>query len=216
MASTTTASKKSAGAAVHPLSKVITAHSFNWDRSQLAFCPNSEEVHIYSGCHSADSKDWKAYDNANPETSEDKGRPYYILKKTSEADGHTQTVTGIDWHPRTNKIVTCGHDRAAFVWVYNNEKDAWEPQQVVLGFKRGCVQVKWSPDGNKFAVAGVSRIRCVDGDVHSQSSHLAVCSFEESNNWWTSRQIKKKLKKTVLSIAWHPTGQILAAGSGTK
>jgi actin related protein 2/3 complex subunit 1A/1B len=42
---------------------------------------------------------------------------------------------------------------------------------------------------------------------------VAVCSFDEENNWWTSKHLKKPLRSTVLSIDWHPNNVLLAAGS---
>jgi len=58
--------------------------------------------------------------------------------------------------------------------------------------------VKWSPAGNKFAVA--SGAKCVP-----------VCHFEKGNNWWISKMIKKH-KSTVLSLAWCPNNQLLVTG----
>ncbi|CAG8713459.1 15068_t:CDS:1, partial [Acaulospora colombiana] len=56
------------------------------------------------------------------------------------------------------------------------------------------------PSENKFAVA--SGARCI-----------FVCSFDEEMNWWASKQIKKPIRSTVLSIDWHPNNVLLAAGS---
>jgi WD40 repeat protein len=42
---------------------------------------------------------------------------------------------------------------------------------------------------------------------------VAVCSFDEENNWWTSKHLKKPLRSTVLSIDWHPNNVLLATGS---
>lgn len=42
---------------------------------------------------------------------------------------------------------------------------------------------------------------------------VAVCYFEQENDWWVSKQIKKPLRSTVTSIAWHPNSVLLAAGS---
>ena len=194
----------------------------------MAVCPNSEEIHIYAGCHQPNCKDWLLYEDeskggggggagGNGATSSSgaaagDGRPYYVLKQRSSGDGHTLVVNSIDWHPHTNKIVTCSQDRNAFVWVYNAETDTWESQPTELGFTRGATMVRWSPDGKKFAVAGAARLECVNGKVHKTQGHLAVCCYEAHNKWWISKSFKKKLKKTVLSLAWHPSGQILAAG----
>jgi actin related protein 2/3 complex subunit 1A/1B len=42
---------------------------------------------------------------------------------------------------------------------------------------------------------------------------IAVCSFDEENNWWVSKHVKKPLRSTVLSIDWHPNNVLLAAGA---
>jgi hypothetical protein len=42
---------------------------------------------------------------------------------------------------------------------------------------------------------------------------IAVCSFDEENNWWVSKHVKKPIRSTVLSIDWHPNNILLAAGT---
>lgn len=42
---------------------------------------------------------------------------------------------------------------------------------------------------------------------------IAVCSFDEENNWWVAKQLKKPIRSTVLSIDWHPNNILLASGS---
>ena len=48
---------------------------------------------------------------------------------------------------------------------------------------------------------------------HLTRRTIAVCSFDEENNWWVSKHIKKPLRSTVLSIDWHPNNVLLAAGA---
>ena len=36
---------------------------------------------------------------------------------------------------------------------------------------------------------------------------------EDENDWWVSKHLKKPLRSTVLSLAWHPNSVLLAAGS---
>jgi actin related protein 2/3 complex subunit 1A/1B len=110
---------------------------------------------------------------------------------------HDQVVTGIDWAPKTNRIVSCSQDRNAYVWTFGEGK--WKPTLVILRINRGATQVKWSPDEKKFAVA--SGARCV-----------SVCYFEEDNDWWVSKHIKKH-KSSVLGLAWHPNNVFLATAS---
>lgn len=42
---------------------------------------------------------------------------------------------------------------------------------------------------------------------------IAVCSFDEENNWWVAKHLKKPIRSTVLSVDWHPNNILLAAGS---
>lgn len=42
---------------------------------------------------------------------------------------------------------------------------------------------------------------------------IAVCYFEEENDWWVSKHLKKPIRSTVTTLAWHPNSVLLAAGS---
>lgn len=110
---------------------------------------------------------------------------------------HDQVVTGIDWAPKTNRIVTSSQDRNAYVWTFSG--GSWKPNLVILRINRAATHVRWSPDENKFAVA--SGAKCV-----------SVCYYEDPNQWWVSKHIKKH-KSTVLKVDWHPNNIYLATGS---
>lgn len=69
-----------------------------------------------------------------------------------------------------NKIVSCSHDRNAFVWTYDASGDKWVPALVILRIDRAAIDVKWSFDGLRFAVA--SGAKCVP-----------VCTYEAANDW---------------------------------
>lgn len=155
----------------------VTCFAFNKDRTMLAVSPNSNEVHIYK----KSGNGW-----------EDK--PSYVLSE------HDKLVTGIDWAPNSNRIVSCSQDRNAYVWTFDNEKNSWKPVLVILRINRAATQVKWSPQENKFAVASSART-------------ISVCYFEQENDWWVSKHIKKPIRSTVLSIDWHPNGSLIAAGA---
>lgn len=77
-------------------------------------------------------------------------------------------VAGIDWAPESNRIVTCGTDRNAYVWTLKG--DVWKPTLVILRINRAARCVKWSPKENKFAVGSGSRL-------------ISVCYFEQENDW---------------------------------
>lgn len=117
---------------------------------------------------------------------------------------HDKLVTGIDWAPNTDRLVTCSQDRNAYVWNYATNPEtghpAWLPTLVLLRLNRSATFVRWSPNEEKFAVASGART-------------IAVCQFDEESDWWVAKHIKKPLRTTVLSLEWHPNSVLLAAGS---
>lgn len=118
--------------------------------------------------------------------------------KDTELKGHDQRVTSLDWGAKHNRIVSCSQDRNAFVW---DEKDGtWTPRLVILRINRAATHVRWSPNEDKFAVASGARL-------------ISVCYFEEANDWWVSKHIKKPIRSTVLWLEWHPNNVLLVAGS---
>jgi actin related protein 2/3 complex subunit 1A/1B len=164
----------------------IICHAFNKDRTELALSPNSNEVYIFKKTGTT----WT---------------------QTATLSEHDKLVTGIDWDPIHNRIVTCSQDRNAYVWTWTKETDrnekgemetieGWKPTLVILRINRAATQVKWSPKGDKFAVA--SGAKCI-----------SICYFEKDNDWWVSKHIKKPINSTVLSIDWHPNNVLIACGS---
>lgn len=84
----------------------------------------------------------------------------------------TFILTGVDWAPDSNRIVTCGADRNAYVWTL--KEGTWKPTLVILRINRAARCVKWSPQENKFAVGSGSRL-------------ISICYFEQENDWWAFR-----------------------------
>ncbi|XP_048408485.1 actin-related protein 2/3 complex subunit 1B-A-like [Stegostoma tigrinum] len=123
------------------------------------------------------------------------GSKWNRIHELKEHSGH---VTGIGWAPESNRIVTCGTDRNAYVWTLKG--NVWKPTLVILRINRAARCVKWSPKENKFAVGSGSRV-------------ISVCYFEQDNDWWVCKHIKKPIRSTVLSLDWHSNNVLLAAGS---
>ena len=78
--------------------------------------------------------------------------------------------------------------------------DGWKPTLVLLRINRAATCVRWSPSETKFAAGSGARL-------------IAICHFEEEDNWWVSKHLKKPIRSTITSVAWHPNGVLLAAGS---
>ena len=84
---------------------------------------------------------------------------------------HDLLVSSIDWSAVTNKIVSCSHDRNAFVWTYEKDSNIWKPTLVILRIDRAATDVKWSLDGQRFAVASSAKV-------------VPVCMYEPANDWY--------------------------------
>lgn len=118
-----------------------------------------------------------------------------------ELKGHDKLVTGVDIAPRSGKIVTCSQDRNAYVWDPPTKPgQPYKPTLVLLRINRAATIVRWSPSETKFAVGSGARL-------------ISICYFEDENDWYISKHLKKPIRSTISSLAWHPNGVLIAAGS---
>ncbi|KAL1783992.1 actin-related protein 2/3 complex subunit 1B [Sigmodon hispidus] len=115
-----------------------------------------------------------------------------------ELKQHNVQVTGMDWAPESNRIVTCRTDRNAYLWTLKGR--TWKPTLFILQINRAAHCVRWAPSENKFAVGSGSRV-------------ISICYFEQENDWWVCKHIRKPIRSTVLSLDWHPNNVLLAVGS---
>ncbi|EDO19446.1 hypothetical protein Kpol_1002p94 [Vanderwaltozyma polyspora DSM 70294] len=151
---------------------------------------------IYSHCFSADR-------TLLAITCENKCLVYRLQGATSPPslvatlENHDKTVTAVDISAH-GRIVTCSQDRNAYVWEPLSD-GSYRPTLVLLRINRAATSVSWAPSGYKFAVGSSARI-------------IAVCYYEQENNWWVSKHIKKPIKSTINCISWHSNGVLLAAG----
>lgn len=113
--------------------------------------------------------------------------------------GHDKTVTSVDIAPDGSKILTCSQDRNATVWSKDGS-GSYKPTLVLLRITRAATVCRWLPLGRKFAVGSADRA-------------VAVCYYEEENDWWISKHLKKPLRSTITSLSWHPNDVLLACGS---
>jgi len=76
----------------------ISCHAWNGPRNQIALCPYTNEVHVYE---------------VNASSGE--------YKQVGTLSEHEQLVAGVDWASERDMIVTCAHDRNAYVWERSKE-----------------------------------------------------------------------------------------------
>ncbi|CAM9818336.1 unnamed protein product [Choristocarpus tenellus] len=125
----------------------------------LAICPNDNKLYIYEGCNNPNFSSWQLM---------------HVLEE------HDLVISGISWSPVTNKIVTCSHDRNAFVWTFDASSRKWIPTLCALMLDRAALDVQWCPNGTKFAVGSGSKTVAVSRLDSSQGS-----------DWYVSKLIKK-------------------------
>lgn len=157
---------------------------------------NLSKLPIYDHCFSADrthvavtqDKDVAIYNLSNPKS------PQLV----TTLKHHDKPVTALDISA-DGKIVTCSQDRNALVWTPQPNK-TYKETLVLLRINRAATCVRWSPNGAKFAVGSSARV-------------ISVCYFEDENDWWISKHIKRPIKSTILSLDWHENNVLLSCGS---
>ena len=92
----------------------------------------------------------------------------------------------------------CIRDSNAIVWEPLSD-GTYKPTLVLLRINRAATCVSWASTGYKFAVGSSARI-------------IAVCYYEQDNDWWVSKHIKKPIKSTINSLSWHSNSVLLACG----
>lgn len=120
-------------------------------------------------------------------------------KQVEKLEAHDQLVMAMDWYSDgiTERLLSVSADRNGYVWSRPCKGGPWEKTLVLLRLKRGATCARWSKDGNKFAVGSAEGL-------------VSVCTFEEEENWWTSKHLKAADGSAVLAIDWHPSGSLLA------
>jgi actin related protein 2/3 complex subunit 1A/1B len=124
----------------------VSAHAWSNDGSLLALCPNTPDLLIY-----------KANGKNAPELQ-------HMLSE------HTQVISGVDFSS-DGRVVTCSHDRNAYVWTFDPGSNTWRPELVILRLDRAATYCQWVGDGRPFVVV-------------TGSWKFLVCAFQPEHNWW--------------------------------
>jgi len=153
----------------------ISSVCFNKDGNQMAVAAD-DEIRIYQ-----------------------KGKVWTLMHTLTD---HTMKISGLDWHPETNKLLSVSHDRNAFVWTYDEGSATWEPTLVIVRCMKGLMCGKWSPDSKLMAIGSADKT-------------LSVCNYEEAQNFWVSTKLRGKsgCRSTVICLAFLPDSQHIVIGS---
>ena len=112
---------------------------------------------------------------------------------------HSQYISGLDWHKKTNKLLSCSHDKTAFVWSYDKNKNNYVSDNVIASTKLGYLTCSWYNRGDKF-VCGTS------------NRQLLIGYFNKENDWWSANNIKCH-KSSVTCAKISPNNLFVISGS---
>lgn len=150
---------------------------FNKDYTQCALSKKDYNIYIYQVPDIMDTNKWTLL---------------HTLKN------HFQYVSGLDWCPETNRILSCSYDKTSFVW--NFEGNKWTFDTVVATLKVSYLFCHWNKRGDKFVEGTGSKI-------------LYIGYYAKESNWWTSRQIKNHKKTSVICARFDPSSLYVLSGS---
>ena len=156
----------------------ISVLTFNKDFTQVALSKKDNLIYIYSVPDIKKTDTWQ------------------LLHKL---DSHFQYISGLDWNPETNRLLSCSYDKTSFVWDLNTKDNKWIPSNVVITTKLGYLCCKWNKRGDKFCEG-------------TSAKQLLIGYFSKKSNWWMGRNIKAH-KSSVVTCSIDPTSLFVLSGS---
>ena len=154
----------------------ISCVAFNKDFTQVALSKKDNLIYIYSIKDIMKPDTWKLL---------------YTL------DSHFQYISGLDWCPATNRLLSCSYDKTSFVWEFSDKK--WNPNNVVATTKLGYLCCKWNKRGDKFCEG-------------TSAKQLLIGYFNKKSNWWMGVNSKAH-KSSVVTCEIDPTSLFVLSGS---
>jgi intraflagellar transport protein 80 len=116
--------------------------------------------------------------------------PTLPTSKQNSWKAHDGVVLACDWNPANNRIVSSGEDARYRVW------DAYGRQLYSsLPYDHVITSVKWSPNGEVFAVGAFEMLRLCDKSGWSYSFHKPKCG-------------------SILGLSWNHDGNLVAGAGG--
>ena len=135
----------------------ISVISFNKDFTKVALSKRDHLIYIYEITDFRNPNKWKLLNTLNM---------------------HILYISGLEWHPITNKILSCSHDKTSYVWSYENNE--WQFENIVITTNLCYLSCSWNKLGNKFC-------ECTGNKVF-------IGYFNEKSKWWVGVPLKDKEK----------------------
>lgn len=127
----------------------------------IAVCPLNAEIWIFTTGGSPDISKWT---------------------KIATLKEHFNVITSLEWHPKTNLLISSSADRGVIVW--KKEGQDFMPQLGMIKEQRANLDAAWNSRGDKFVVAATS------GCVY-------VGTYFAGNNFWVAHTVSKSSNKPI-------------------
>ena len=150
---------------------------FNKDYTQCALSKKDHLIYIYSVPNIMDTKTWTL---------------------THTLSNHSLYISGLDWSPVTNQILSCSHDKTSYVWKY--EGDKWLFDNVVATLKVSFLFCHWNKRGDKF----------VEG---TGNKSLFIGYYSDESKWWATKPIRHHKRTSVVCGCIDPTSLFVISGA---
>eukprot|EP00828_Plagiopyla_frontata_P041679 TRINITY_DN6018_c0_g1_i2.p1 TRINITY_DN6018_c0_g1~~TRINITY_DN6018_c0_g1_i2.p1 ORF type:complete len:419 (+),score=78.66 TRINITY_DN6018_c0_g1_i2:83-1339(+) len=156
--------------------------------TKICLSPNKKMI----ACGINESNSVEIYEIGNPSTPNQWKLLYTLIE-------HTQRISALDWSTQ-DCIITGAYDRNVMVWSYEKESKQWKPSLVVIQQNKSAIlDVSWDKAGRKFAIG-------------TGGHKMFIAQYEQTNNWWIGEKCAEKLHSSILSVAMHPSGMVVAVG----
>lgn len=136
----------------------ISVISFNKNFTKVALSKRDHLIYIYKITDFQKPNNWKLESTLNM---------------------HILYISGLDWNPITDKILSCSHDKTTYVWSYENND--WQFENVVINTNLGFLSCSWNKLGTKFCT-------CSGNKVY-------IAYYNQNSKWWSGVPLKDKEKK---------------------
>lgn len=159
---------------------------FNWGISSAAFSHDSKRLAVsYKQDNRIDIYETNgSFDGAK-------------WTKISELTEHSMDVTVLSWS-KDGRLLSGSYDRNAYIWDFRNGK--FRPTLIsLMNNERGITAGEWAPTIEKFCLSNATK-------------HIMVGYYYKEDKCWETDKLKR-FKSTVVSLAFHQSGRVLAVGS---
>ena len=160
----------------------VQCFAWNKDGSMAAICPTNNEIWIFETQSTPDVSKWT---------------------KVATLKEHFSVISSLDWHPKTNLLLSASTDRSIIVWEQGKTSSDFQPQIGMIKEQKANLDATWNHDGTSFCVG-------------SSSGNVYIGTYSEANNFWVAHSITKKPahKASVVCVRFDPlSGRAVASAS---